>query len=340
MNTHQPKTRVLPLLFLIIISTFMAEVLSGSTPFSRINQLAAQFFFYGSGAILIRGIARRLGLGWTSIILLGFAFGLFTEGLTLQSIFNPHFLGLDITLGRAFGINWVWAMSLTGLHAFWSITGAILFTETLFPAQRLEPWIGKTGLYIWGIVLLLTGTALHFLFIKLGHFNAPAFYFALCVVLIGILAFVAVKRPPVPVYIRPEPGSENISFAVIAVITFAAGVLWFVGIGTIFTFKGIPAWMPLVGGPLLLLGYFSLLRNWRMMKITTNKDRLGLAAGILLADLFLGYTGTTGNKLDHYAQVAMIVFILLWLAFLYRKLTIYGSGQKSGSESLRSDVGA
>lgn len=340
MNTLQPKTRVFSLLSLIIISTFMAEVLSGSTPFSRIQQLPAQFLFYGSAAILIRGIVRRLGLGWTSIILLGFAFGLFTEGLTLQSIFNPHFLGLDITLGRAIGINWVWAMFLTGLHAFWSITGAILFAETLFPAQSPDPWIGKLGLCIWGIILLLIGTALHFLFIKMGHFNAPPVYFVLCVILIAILVLVALKQPRRPVYIGPEPESENRSFIIIAGITFVAGVLWFVGMGTIFTFKGIPAWIPLTGGPLLLLVYFVLARKWRLMAVATRKARLAAAAGLLLADLFLGYTGTTGNLLDHYAQIAMIILILLWLVFLFRKLTIYGSGQGSGSESIRSDVGA
>jgi hypothetical protein len=104
--------------------------------------------------------------------------------------------------------------------------------------------------------------------------------------------------------------------------------------GTIFTFKGIPAWEPLIGGPLLLLVYFGLVRNWRPMKIETHRDRLAAAAGLLGADLFLGYTGTTGNKLDHYAQIAMIVGVFVWLIFLYRKLTIYGNGQKERPESL------
>ena len=334
MNTQKSPTRVLNLVCLIVVSTLMAELLSGSTPFSQVQRLLPQFIIYGSGAILIRGIVRRLGLGWTSIIILGFGFGVFMEGLTLQSIFNPHFLGLDITLGRAGGVNWVWALFLTGLHCFWTITGAILFTEVLFPGERLEPWIGLTGLWIWGFILLLAGAAFHLLFIKIGHFNAAPLYFAACVVIIAILVFAAVKQPRPPVYVKPEPRPATLAFVVIAVVTFAAGVGWFLGMGTIFTFKGVPAWIPLTGGPLLLLAYFTLVRRWKLMAINSNKDRLAAATGVLAADLLLGYTGTTGNKLDHYAQITMILVILLWLFFLYRKVTIYGNGQKNGSESI------
>src|SRR6186713_1284854 len=88
-------------LTLVLASTLIAELLSGSTPLSRGNQRLPQFFLYGSGSVLIREITRRLGLGWGTLILLGFAFGLVEEGWALQSVFNPHFLGLDISYGRA-----------------------------------------------------------------------------------------------------------------------------------------------------------------------------------------------------------------------------------------------
>jgi hypothetical protein len=44
---------------------------------------------YGGGALLIREVVRRRGLGWPSIILLALACGVLEEGLITQSLFNP-----------------------------------------------------------------------------------------------------------------------------------------------------------------------------------------------------------------------------------------------------------
>jgi hypothetical protein len=78
---------------LVAISTILAEVVSGSIFLSRIQLLPGQFFVYGSAIILIREIARRLQASWPTILLLGWAFVLTLEGLTLQTLFNPVYLG-------------------------------------------------------------------------------------------------------------------------------------------------------------------------------------------------------------------------------------------------------
>src|SRR5579864_1301089 len=101
MDTQHFKTKFGRLLLLVFTSTVIAEVLSGSTTLSRIKTLPIQFILYGSAAILIREVSRRLNAGWPTIILLGLAFGLTLEGLVLQSVFNPVFLGNDIAFGRS-----------------------------------------------------------------------------------------------------------------------------------------------------------------------------------------------------------------------------------------------
>jgi hypothetical protein len=317
----KPKSRLLNLLTLVLISTVMAELLSGSTTLSRISQLIPQFFLYGSAAVLIRGLVRRLGLGWRSIILLGFAFGLFIEGLVLQSIFNPHFLGLDITLGRSAGVNWIWAEYLTGLHCFWSITGAILVTEIIFSTEKQEPWVGKTGLWISGIILLLISVAFHFLFVfKISHFDAAPIYFIVCAILIAAIVFMALKMPRQTADIVGGSGPVGYSFAVITVITLAAGILWFLGMDTVLNLKGVPVWIPLFGGPLLLTLYFTLLDKWKLVNINSDIKLLAVASGLLGADLLLGYLGTAGNTIDHIGQIVIIALTLLFLIISFQKL--------------------
>jgi hypothetical protein len=321
MNTQKVKTSWPKLLTLVVISTLMAELLSGSTPLSRINQLPLQFLIYGSGAILVREFTRRFGLGWKTILLLGFAFGLILEGLTLQSIFNPHFLGLDITLGRALGVNWVWAEYLTGLHCFLSISGAILVSEIIYHKDRNEPWVSLTGLGVTGGIYLLISVAFHFIFIKISGFKAPGIPFLCCALAaIAVIVF-ALRLSPEPVFIRNDAGGKPAySFWVIAAITCAAGACWFMGIGMIFMKPKISLWIAVPSGYLVLIVYFLLLKKWGLMKIRDTRDKLAVATGILASDLLLGYTGTTTNKVDHYGQIGLIVLVFVLLYMLSQKL--------------------
>src|SRR5437870_317974 len=81
------------LLTLYLLSPIIAEVLSGSTPplmFINPIMLMYETALYGSGAILVRELVRRRGLGWGSILLLGAAYGILEEGLIITSWFNPY----------------------------------------------------------------------------------------------------------------------------------------------------------------------------------------------------------------------------------------------------------
>lgn len=76
----------LALLTLYVLAPIVGEVLSGSTP--PLNFITPFTFLlltwlYGSGAIIARELVRRRGLGWTSILLLGAAYGILEEGLVV-----------------------------------------------------------------------------------------------------------------------------------------------------------------------------------------------------------------------------------------------------------------
>jgi hypothetical protein len=136
------------LLTLFFLAPIIPEMLTGSTPpLMFINPISLLFEtgLYGSGAILIRELVRRRGLGWSSIVLLGAAYGILEEGLVITSWFNPYWsdLGKLAFYGRLLDTSWVWALELTIFHAIVSITIPILLTEILFPRIADRPWLGK-----------------------------------------------------------------------------------------------------------------------------------------------------------------------------------------------------
>jgi hypothetical protein len=135
--------RVSPVLVLLVPAPVVAEVLFGATPISRLGGLLPDIAVYGCGALLIRELARRRGLGWLWIAALGVAYGVVEEGLALGSLFNPELFDAGELGGRALGVNWVWTEWTLGYHAVWSISIQILLVELLFPARRAEPWLGR-----------------------------------------------------------------------------------------------------------------------------------------------------------------------------------------------------
>ena len=80
--------RFLPVLVLVVIAPVVAELLYGTVAITQIVAVLFVLPIYGAGALLIREVVRRSGRGWGSILLLGGAYGIFEEGLVLQSFFN------------------------------------------------------------------------------------------------------------------------------------------------------------------------------------------------------------------------------------------------------------
>lgn len=85
--------RLLAAFVLVLMAPLVAELLAGSTPLGQPIVLAfllpVYLLLYGAGALLIRELVRHSGRGWTSILLLGAAYGLIEEGFVSQSLFNP-----------------------------------------------------------------------------------------------------------------------------------------------------------------------------------------------------------------------------------------------------------
>jgi hypothetical protein len=148
-----------PVLAIFLLAPAMAELLTSSTP-PAVYFIPWVFciftILYGGSALLIREWAVRHHAGWPAVLLLGAAYGILEEGLFARSFFDPAWraIGLLGRHGRAFGVNWLWALDLTVFHAAFSIGLTIIGVYSLFPGWQFQAWIGLRGL--WALALLVS----------------------------------------------------------------------------------------------------------------------------------------------------------------------------------------
>jgi hypothetical protein len=144
------KRLLTPAVVLFFLSPAIGELLSSSSPpaeFFNPFILLLQAALYGSGALLVRELARRWNKGWPTILLLGAAYGIVEEGLAVKSFFDPNWVDLGPAgdYSRWLGVNWVWSAGLTFYHAVISIGIPILLVTVLFPAERDRAWLSPRG---------------------------------------------------------------------------------------------------------------------------------------------------------------------------------------------------
>jgi hypothetical protein len=274
-------------LTLFILAPAIGEMLSGSTPpLLFINPLSLLFEtgLYGSGAILVRELARRRGLGWANILVLGAAYGVLEEGLVVTSWFNPHWpdLGTLSAYGRVLDTSVIWAIGLTAYHAVVSITIPIVLTEAFFPALAARPWLGRRGFRlfaIWlGVISALGLLAFGFAaYHKQGYTHPPASY-----LLAALLAVALVRvglrwrpRPYQPRLYRPAPRLWTLrAFGLGAIFAYFV-TLW------VLPAKIPAAWVT----TLVMVGVLTLealtVRLWSSRVGWSRVHRLALASGAL-----------------------------------------------------------
>lgn len=319
--------RYLPVLVLFALAPLVAEVLLGATTLSRIGGLLPVSLLYGGGAVLIRELARRRDAGWARIALLGAAYGIVEEGLALQSLFNPNLFNAGIVGGQAFGVNWVWSEWTVGYHVVWSIVIPILLSELLFPDRRAEPWLGRAGVAVAGLVYALGVLAVGAIFylIIAPNFRAPIALRAGAALLVIGLATLALGMP---VLNSAGSGSASVQMKnapspwLVGLVTALVGVAWFWLLGLPDALKsGAWALVPIAGEAVVATSTAVLIRRWSGRRGWSDLHRLALVCGPLLASMVFGFFFVTaGSRVDQAGQgVASLVAIAL-LALFARRL--------------------
>ena len=319
-NTPGRKAFVAPL-FLFVAATLIAELLIGSTPLSRINTLLFQFPYYGSAALVIREIVLRHRLSRAALVLLGVAFGIVTEGLALQSVFNPHFLNLDIAFGRVGDVNWPWALYMVGYHAIWSITIPVTLAGLVFPGRRDEPWLGRLGAGLFLLWFVVMAFAFHAIFVKMSGFRAPAGPYAVAALAAAVLVAAALRLKR-----REAPATQASGSAWRpGIVMFGSGILWLGLYGEIFRHPPMaPPTLNLVLGLMVVAGFAGSIARWAP-EHGTDRQRLSFVAGGLAANTLFGFVVVSGSPLDTGGQAAVALLVAAGLYWLGRRTA--GAGQ-------------
>jgi hypothetical protein len=317
--------RYAPVFVLAVFATFIGEVLFGATPVSRLGGLIAVTPLYGGGAVLIRELARRRGNGWGRIGLLAAAYAIVEEGLALQSMFNPNLFNAGLVGGTALGVNWVWVEWTIGYHIVWSITIPIMLTELLFPARRAEPWLGRTGLGVAGIVYAIGAVALAAIFrlVIAPDFRAPAFLLIGAGLVAAGLAALALCWPVSQAAPTPASSARSaLSPWLVGLLAFVIAGAWFALLDLPHVFRSSPlVLVPILAELALAAGFVALIRRWSGPDHAwTDLHRLALACGALLASMLVGFFFVTaGNPIDQLGQgIASIATIALLALFAWR----------------------
>ena len=150
------RTARLPVIALLLLAPVCAEFLWGyDDSTGDPAALLAMLFFvplYGAPAVLVREIARRLGLGWAGILLLAAAFGVVQAGLVDQSMFSRSYRDIpwwsaasEPTFIEPLRVSVYLVVTFVTGHVVQSIGRPIALVETLFTGRRAAavPWVGR-----------------------------------------------------------------------------------------------------------------------------------------------------------------------------------------------------
>jgi hypothetical protein len=192
--------RVAPAFTLFFLSPFVAELLLGDFALDAAWIILVVAPLYGGGALVVRELTRRLELGWPTMLLLALAYGIFEEGIVIQTLFNPNYLGLHLLSHGyvpALGMGAWWTSFVLTLHVVWSISVPIALAEALFAGRRTQPWLGKIGLSVSAVLLGIGALLLHFGPRKEDPFAASHLQLISSWAAVAVVAAVALRLRPI-----------------------------------------------------------------------------------------------------------------------------------------------
>ncbi len=177
--------------WLILLAPIIAELLSGSTPFTtffKLPILLAYAGFYGCGALIIREIVAHKKMSYINILLWGAAFGVLEEGILLKSWYDPTWMGAAITSQaiRFSGVSVLQPFANIVYHAIISITVPILLIES-FSGER-KPWLSKKGLVLPVLFFVAAAFVMGLTFNRNYQISAKHYLFSILILIVFIVA--------------------------------------------------------------------------------------------------------------------------------------------------------
>lgn len=313
-------------LVLVVLTPLIAELALGSTPIRMAWLVLLWMPIYGAGVLLIRELAVRRGRGWPSILLLAVGYELLEDGIGLQALTSPHLYGAADWGARILGFNLPYWFANTAYHAVFTVAVPIALTQMLFPSHRRRPYVGRFGLAVTAVVMVLGVLVLRVSVPPSEDpgYQAPMPFVLGCVALIvaiSVLALTAVPRSA-PQRIDadvPQPAALALASGVATLVFFALVFPMFGARQPAFTsglFVLVPLALALIG---IAIGYRYLTRlshssGW------SERHALALIGGALVAHSFGGMVIMADTAVDRTGLVVIVLATIAGWALLDRRL--------------------
>jgi hypothetical protein len=283
-----------PALLLFFLSPLLAEYLTGSSPLIPFNPLwiLINIVLYGAGSLLIHEAVVRWSAGWRGVFLLAAAYAVVEEGIMLGTLFNPG----QNTMGRAWGVNWVWTSGLLDYHILFSISFPLVFVAAIFP---------NVGLYLADVLLLATTMAYRPAAV---YYLVEAGIIAACV----YCAFAAGRRAATEIDSHEAEVAPPWRFAAFG---FAGTLTWCFFAYVLQSIYPSPALI--IAGH--WLSFFVLIGILARMsgqgKAWRSRHQLALVVGVLVIPVLLSVVQTVMRKNPSTLIAAVAVVVILFKAF-------------------------
>ena len=304
-------------LTLMVLSAFLPEVTTGNTPIITFFTPTAFVFLvvlgYGLPVLLIRELAVRARLGTAGILVLGFAYGSYNEGLWAKTMIDVHHVPIPVfnDYGVIGGIDVPWALTISLYHALGSVLFPIVLTHALYPSERERSWIDVRVAVVLGTALLALGSVAFLGPNKLAGSPVQLAFF-LGVLVAGVVIAPRLRRPSDTRPVTPPAG-------VLPVLLGVSLLLPFIVFSIVAGAKAPLAVFALVW--FLVVSAYTWLMTSRGWQAPPNLILFGLGLymqSVLLAMLLNGAalvrSGVTPNGLASVIGGAALELIFVWAA--------------------------
>jgi hypothetical protein len=299
---------------LTVLAPFCAEATLGTTSLSMAWLLLLYVPIYGAGALLIRELIVRRHGGVLSVLALGVAYGLFEEGLALQSLTSSHLYGAADWAPRILGVNPSYTELNLVYHAVFSVLVPIALTELLYPGWGRQPYLRRRGVVVAGIVTLLGGLLMRVVVPPVedpGYWVPLAAAITIVGLIIGLFVVALVLRP------RLETSAKPVRPWPVAVLTGTATLVFIVAIWP-HVFHGRRAFVAMAVAAAAVVIAFLALRAWRL----TARHRVAAITGALVAKVAVAVAVVAESTVDRVGLAVIGVLMTLALLRLYRKTQV------------------
>lgn len=312
---------------LVVLAPLIAELTWGSTKASQVVGLLLYWPAYGAGALLIRELARRAGRGWATVLLLGVAYGLVEEGLSLQSLTSRTIFPSMTGIAPQFaGVNVSYTLMVLVYHAVFSIGIPVALAELVHPTVRRAPWLRTPGLVVTGVIALLGFALLRLIPLTADpHYLMPWQDDIVLGVLVAVIVTVALRGTG-----RTNPwlpGARTVPTPLVAAV--AAGLATLVFLGALMPLPGArhagyaptagTAWLAILAAAVLGVAAAVVATSWTRAPGWTDTHTAAALTAALAGHTVIGLLTLVHLPLDRIVLTALgLVEIGLMVALLRR----------------------